>query len=59
MSGNGRPARLKRRPWRLDEDKDGFDRPIDRYVANSSDSAGGADASEFAIAAAAMQIGQR
>jgi len=32
MSGNGRPARLKRRPWGLNEDKGGLDRPINRYV---------------------------
>jgi hypothetical protein len=31
MSGNRRPARLKRRPWRLNQENDGFDRPIDRY----------------------------
>ena len=28
MSGNGRPARLKRRPWRLNKEKDVSDEAI-------------------------------
>ena len=39
--------------------QDRFDRAIDRYIANSSGNAGGVEASAFAIAVAAMQIGQR
>src|SRR5450631_2611675 len=32
MSGNRWPAGLKRRPWRLDESKSGYDHAIDRYA---------------------------